>query len=260
MSTNGSGDNRSRLKLPTVLVTGPTAIGKTTSVLRALNPRSTYWICTERGALNVATDPELNPWGYVPDFDETLTTTHPHEECLALVRKGLAGYRAGKYAAIVIDTLSSVCDREYTRIRMIEKTQEAYGRANRILAMRIQQFIWELLDSGALVVCIAHEREAVNIEGKLVPGGPKLAGDLVRSVPSLFDMVLRCSVGADANGNPERVFKVNPLETTYLTKDRFRVVRDGEPMDLKSILKRAVEKTRAESEGTNVRREASQPA
>jgi len=230
----------SQFHMPTVLLCGPSGIGKSSACIKALPAKHTYWICTERGALMPAVNPEVNPSGEIPDFDEILSFEHAYEDARICIDKALAGYRAGKYRACVIDTLSSLGDREYVRVRTIDRLPEAYGKANRELASRIQPLLWRLMDSGLLVVCIAHEKDPITIEGRTMPGGPKLPGDLGKSVPALFDLVLRCDLSVDGEGNPIRVFRHNALSIkTHQTKDRFGLVQDGDPMDLKDVLKRA---------------------
>ena len=237
------------MKRPTLLLTGTSGVGKSTAVLRATHPATTLWICCERGALQVAHAPELNPWRngsattpLIPHHVEALSPAQPFEEVDRIVRATVPQIRDGKIKAVVIDTLSSLCDREYARIRMGDKVPESYGKANRMLAMRLQSILWHLLDTEAMVIAIAHEREPTTIEGKFMPGGPKLAGDLVRSVPALFDMVLRLRIGLDSDGKPQRQIAVDPMKQDYLTKDRFAVAVDGEPADLRAILMRAVER------------------
>ena len=229
-------------KPPTLLLCGPSGIGKSSSIIRALNPKSTFWICTERGALLPAKNLEINPSGETPDFTEVLDYSSAYEKTTEAVRKVLDGYAKGQYNAVVLDTLSSLADMEYTRIRAIEGTRREFGDANKELALRLNQILWQMLDSKLLVVCIAHEKDPTTFNGKTTPGGPKLPGDLVKSVPSMFDLVLRCDLAADNKGNPKRVIRHNPLALKqFQTKDRFGVVKDGEDLDIKSILTKAVE-------------------
>lgn len=198
---------------------------------------------TERGALAPALDPAVCPEG-MPPYVECLDTDRPIEEATLALREGLRRVRAGDCAAIVVDTLSSLADREFVRIRVRDKVQDQYGRANRMLADRIKSFLWEVMESGALLICICHEREPSTIEGKFTPGGPKLPGGLVVDVPSLFSIVLRCKTVAGPDGRPARAFGCDPLDRSYVTGDRYTVVTDGQPMDLRAVLRAAVGKAR----------------
>lgn len=236
MSTNGNG-----MTHPTILLSGPTKIGKTVSVIRATGP-SAFWLCTERGALVPAIDPELNPYGVIPSYIECLDPEKPWEEAMAAVR---AAIKTNKFGAIVVDTLSSLADREFVRIRVKDHVKEDFGRANKLLADRIKSLVWEVIDSGLVFIATAHEREPTTIEGRFTPGGPKLPGRLVEDVPSLFSIVLRCDTAAGSDGRPKRVFRCDPLDRSYLTGDRYNVVTDGMDMDLKLVLRSAVEKARA---------------
>jgi hypothetical protein len=212
----------------------------TTAVIRALNPRRTRWIATERGALLPALNAEINPSGVVPDFDEALDLVNPWGEAMRLLGDALDASRAGRYDAIVIDTLSSLADREMLRIRNVEKVTDKFGAANRVLRQRILPVVWSLVSAGPMVIAISHDREPSVIDGHITRGGPRLAGDLVSTVPSLFDMVLRCDIGASPTGEAIRVVRLQPLDKKYVDKDRFSQIKDGDPLDLKLILSRAI--------------------
>ena len=229
-------------KPPTLLLCGPAGIGKSASIVKALNPDTTFWICTERGALLPAKNKEINPSGKLPDYVEILDYTSACEQVAAVIKNVLDGKGKRAYNAIVIDTLSALADMEYTRIRKVEGFRKEFGDANKELGMRVNSILWKLLDSNLLVVCTAHEKEPMNINGKITPGGPKLPGDLSKSVFSMFDLVLRCDLGADAKGNAKRVIRHSPLAIkTFQTKDRFGVVKDGDDLDVKDVLTKAMQ-------------------
>ena len=233
-----------KFRPPTLLLCGPSGVGKSASIIKALNPKTTFWICTERGALLPATNKEINPSGQLPEYVEVLDYAYANEGVNEAVRKVLDGHSKGKYNAVVVDTLSSLADMEYTRIRKLEGVRKEFGDANKELGLRIKTILWELMNTNMVVICIAHEKEATNFNGKITPGGPNLPGDLIKSVPSMFDLVLRCDLGADKDGKVKRVVRHNPYDLKkFQTKDRLGVVNDGDDLDIRSILTKAIAAT-----------------
>lgn len=229
---------------PTILLYGGSGIGKTSAVIQALRPQSTYWITTERGALIPATDPSINHWGAIPAQCECLSTDDPFRELDQAVKSTCALVRAGKYAAIVIDTLSSWAEREYLKIATVERVPESYGRANRTLRNRLLPLVNRCLEAGAILVTICHEKDPQTIEGRSRPGGPKLPGDLLETIPSLFDQVIRIGVESDLQNGAVRVARVNELDRSWVTKDRYGVIkRPSEPLDLRAFITRAIERS-----------------
>jgi len=235
--------NGQSLCMPTVLLYGSTKIGKSSCAILALKDKA-FWICTERGALAPATDKAVNPDGVIPKFVECLDPNLPFEEMQKAVSIATQMVRDGKVAAIIIDTLSSFADREYARILTKDKVPENYGKAAKALAHKVKSLLWQLMDSGAIVICICHQKDPVTIEGNFFPGGPKLSGKLVEDVPSLFSTVLRCAVDIDAEGVKKRVFKCDPLDRRYITGDRYGVVNGSAEMDLRAVLKASIAKAK----------------
>lgn len=217
-----------------ILIAGPPGIGKTACVARALGRRA-HWTVTERGGLDVARNPAVNPSGEVPDYDECLTTVVPWREALTSVRAGVAGVRAGRYVAIVLDTLSTLADREMDHLQQTMAT--GHGREWAVLGAHLRAVVNEALAAEAIVVAICHYEAASDFHG----ARPRLPGRLGSElIPSLFSVVLRCELRAGSNGAPVRVFRLPPDDPLW--KDRTGVVVDGEPMDLRSVLRRATQR------------------
>lgn len=227
-------------RLPTLLLSGPTGVGKSVAVIKATNPESTYWICAERGALLPAVDPNINPSGKIPQHDTATDLARPWEETIAYIRKGMEGHKKGIFRTIVLDTISSLADREYLRIRNADHVTDKYGAANRMLRTRVLPVVWELLNCGAMIIVLSHDKEPTQIDGILTKGGPRLPGDLLQTVPSLFDIVLRARRGAGPDGSTMRLIRFDAMDERYTDKDRFGIVKDGDPLDLKRILVEAV--------------------
>lgn len=244
----------SSLDKPKVLLIGRTKIGKTGQIVRALGG-AVFWITTEPDALAPATNPQLNPHRtadgrcLIPDHIECLSTEDPCGEVSAAIDIGLMGVRQGKYLGLVLDTLSSLADREYHKITAPrhmggEGIRPEYGRASSELARRVQPLLWKVFASRCLFVATAHYRAPTYIEGKQMYGGPRLPGKLVELEPSLFRATLKCDFGAGPNGKPMRVFRAGNDPLVY-TGDSYGVVEDGMPMDLLLVLQRIIKNAKA---------------
>ena len=246
----------------TIMLVGLTKTGKSTSWIQAFGSKA-LCIATEAHAIAPAFDPELNPLrdargtpitekhAAPPKVVYCMSTTNPADEVLRAIREQVVpGVAKGEIGAVILDTVTTLADREFAWIKQTMKAWDSYGRGSKRLYDRIQTLLSELLALGVVVVGVAHESEPSsftdNATGKSTfrPGGPKLPGDLVKSSPSLFGTILRCTVRADDDGNPRRVFVCNPLDTQWVTGDSWNVVGAVEPMDLRSVATRIWKKAR----------------
>lgn len=235
---------------PTVLLVGRTKVGKSAAVIRALGAKC-FYLCCERGAITPALQPRFNPTltSATPwrpergrDYVECLRVTDPCGEVdrvlASLIAKKLLGTR---YAAICLDTVSELADRHLAWLKAMGPAEItggrkwAYGEPWTLIYDRLKGIIRRAMAQNCMVIGLAHERPPSDFDGKFTPGGALVPGKLVEGMPSLFDIVAR--IGIDG-GKP--VLRCNSYDTDYVTGDRFGVVVDGEPLDLKSVLRRAL--------------------
>lgn len=234
--------NQARLDLPTVMLVGKTKVGKSGITIKALGPKGILWIGTERHSLAPAMNPEFNPSRQLPEHVMCLSEDDPCGEVRnALLRK----FKRKRYGFVVVDTLSTLADREYNRITSSKREggdgiDERYGRAARELARRLRPILDMCLAQEAGFIALAHDRDPVYIDGNQSFGGPRLPGKLVEIAPSLFSTVLRI----DINGAGERVFHTHANDRTYMLGDSSGVVEDGMPADLRLVLQRMVLRSR----------------
>ena len=221
--------------MPTFLIAGESARGKTSAVVQALGTGA-FWICLERGALAVAKNAAVNPSLAVPDFVECLDTDKPFEEVKAVILKIMPLIREGKYYAVVMDTLSTWADREMARIHRNGIT-ESYGRDTGKLKERITELMSLLMQVNCVFIALAHGRDYANIDGKAMPGGALLPGRAAASVPSLFDEVFHMRIARTFDGKPYRAFYADDMNDQYRTKDRYGVNQGEQPADLKRCLR-----------------------
>jgi hypothetical protein len=217
--------------------------------MRALHPDYTGWLVAEAGALIVALDPTLNPWrtaaGKVAKpvwVRECLSQKNPFQELSAAANELAAQIMAGNLSAAVIDTVTSYLLREMTKVIDIEKEAENYGRASRVVARRIRAILYPLFEActamNAPLVVIAHQNDGPKqLDSTFTPGAPAVPGQLIKEIPSLFSTVIRMEVKGK-----NRVFRCDPMNTSFITGDRFNVVKDGEEADLAAVLSRMLDK------------------
>lgn len=230
--------NRARPDLPTIMLVGKTKVGKSSICIKALGPKGILWVATERHSLNPALNPEFNPSRQLPEHVMCLAERDACAEVQNALQRKFARKR---YGFVVLDTLSTLADREYTQItnpkrRGGDDIEERYGRAGRELARRLRPILDMCLAQEAGFIALAHDREPLNIQGNQTYGGPRLPGKLVEIAPSLFSTVLRI----DINGAGERVFQTFANDRTYMLGDSSGVVEDGMPADLRLVLQRMV--------------------
>ena len=262
--------NGRNIQAPAALLYGPSGVGKTVAVLRALTPERTVWISTERGALKPAGNPQLNPWH--PRRPREVVCLHVsegksdgvHGEMLEAVEGARALVARGEVANVVIDTLSSYARRLDHHVRTVIGVGREYGKAADAIGAHLLPYldrIYELCATvrrpsgvwGATVVALCHERDPFQpapdrsggTQQRPTPGGPDLPGALAKKVRHDFDLVLRCDVRrVPSTGRGDRVFAHDSMDKMMPTKDRWGIVPDaarGEsgimPMDLGALLR-----------------------
>jgi len=220
---------------------GPSGIGKSVAAVQ-FPPTKCYYIATEREAVAPAYSKKLNPhWPVLPFYTECLSVDQPYEELLAVAQD--AARRVVERPIVILDTLSSWGDREMGRIHR-RGIKDDYGKASTLLHERLTTIVNTILGAGGIFIALAHEKDPSSFDGKIEKGGPRLPGKSSKIIPSLFSMVLRGSIEMDDQMVKRRVFRVDPLDSRYFTKDRYEVVQDKSDMNLVTAVGAAVRSIR----------------
>jgi len=218
-------------KPPTAMVYGPPKRGKTSDLLR----------CDPRGTFFTPAKGNLDPWS-------SMTLIRPTEvevETLDDVISWLHGVQRGKNkrpTSVILDDTSVLAER--TIIALTKKRQpelQDWGKLRRkILLLREICIVL-----GIPLLMSSHERMPwVTKTGDPQPGGPKMpTKEATPDFPYIATLVLRCghdpfAIEPDWPGR----YIVAPKDTRWITGDRYGVVSDKAPMNLREILVRAKER------------------
>lgn len=233
------------IEAPTILIYGQSGVGKSTEALRAIG-RKGFYLLPERGAIAPAYALGLRP---LPPHEYVLSPTAPAELCLRVAReKILPLVQSGQVRAVVIDTLSTLADRQLVYSYKTVQRADQYARGHADCGNKIMELVGELQrmedreGRQTIVVAICHQANASNIEGHFKPMSPKLPGKLHESLPAQFDISLLMQIATNAKGERAPVFRCDWLNRGQITRDRYSVVTDGERADLYSLLKRVYDR------------------
>lgn len=218
----------------TILVYGATGVGKTLDVHHAFG-KDTLTIVTERGALDCV-EAHL---GREPDTLTLFDTVNPYNSAIKTIEAAERACAQKRYKAVILDTGTALAERFFVRVsgQVDHDGRRLYPR----VTSHFNDIILRLLNLPAWVVMICHE-VAPKDQGGFIIGGPKLPGrDLVRSVPSMFSLVLRAVKGPmpGAVGNV-RHYRCDQMDAQYIMKDRYGAAKRYQDLDLRPILWRIV--------------------
>lgn len=257
-----------RIEPASILLFGVSKTSKSTAFIKAFGPKC-FWIVGERGALNPATQPDLNPWrdaegkivlprnvakdptrrkGGSLDYVNCLAT----EDAFGEVRKAIdtyliPGINEGFYGAVVIEGMTDWVERIWAPIgKNISSPENAHGKgySNKLYPM-VKGIVRDLLSLGLWTGAVAHEKPPGDFEGRKRRGQPNLVGDLGASMPGAFDMVLRATIGV-YNGKRDRLIHCDTLDPSWITGERFGVCPPVEPTDMRKIIDRVKARQRGE--------------
>lgn len=218
-----------------ILIYGDSGIGKSTDV--AYVYRRAVWLLTEPGGLV----PAEQCIGHVPEHVCPLyDIDNPDRELRDVVENHVVPLAcAGKISSVVLDTGSELADRMVAawKARKMD-VRQVFGRINDEFLTAIRRLI-NLKELGLDIVCICHEiGPERDDDGNLLRGGPLMPGKkLPRTLPPKFDIVLRAAISVDI-GNKGRVYCCDPLDPSYIMKDRWGVTGAVQPMELAPIIYR----------------------
>ncbi|MCE9636102.1 MAG: ATP-binding protein, partial [Planctomycetes bacterium] len=193
----------------TVLVYGPTKIGKTT------------WCSHAEGALFLATEAGLNN---LETFQVAISTW---EQLLAACGEIAAGNHAFK--TIVLDTVDNAyrmcADYVCAKHKVEHESDLAYGKGYALITNEFYRVLNKLalLPYGLFLISHAQEREFETRTGKVMRVVPTLPDKARKVVLGMADMVLFCDLdsapGADGKQVIRRVMRTKP-SAAYEAGDR----------------------------------------
>ncbi|MCE9635616.1 MAG: ATP-binding protein [Planctomycetes bacterium] len=200
---------RNALSDLTVLVYGPTKIGKTT------------WCSHAEGALFLATEAGLNN---LETFQAPISTW---EQLLAACGEIAGGNHPFK--TIVIDTIDNAyrmcADYVCAKHKVEHESDLAYGKGYALITNEFYRVLNKLalLPYGLFLISHAQEREFETRTGKVMRVVPTLPDKARKVVLGMADMVLFCdldiSPGADGKQVARRVMRTKP-SASYEAGDR----------------------------------------
>lgn len=148
--------------------------------------------------------------------------------------------KAGKVDALILDDFSILAERSYLAL----DTSGSKGWESWMALRKEILHLRELcISGGTTLILTAHEQQPKSDNGYLLPGGPKMPSKyLTSALPHIATLVLR-GVKDSFSQSPEWIGRYNcdPVDTRWITKDRFCVLGKEGPMNLREILVRASE-------------------
>jgi hypothetical protein len=200
---------RNQLSDLTVLVYGPTKIGKTT------------WCSHAEGALFLATEAGLNN---LEAFQVPISTW---EQFLAACGEIAAGNHPFKTVIVdTVDNLYRMCaDYVCAKHKVEHESDLAYGKGYALITNEFYRVLNKLalLPYGLFLISHAQEREFETRTGKVMRVVPTLPDKARKVVLGMADMVLFCDLdlapGADGKPFARRVMRTKP-SSSYEAGDR----------------------------------------
>ena len=218
-----------------VLIYGPTKIGKTLDLCHAFKTKSKqpFVLLSEPDGLSsIAAN-----LGWMPDHHELKDLRNPFVEAnQVLDKRVLPIARSKRYSAIILDTGSELASR-FLDAHAEFKTDNPL-KLYPIISRQFRTIIRKVLTSGLWCCMICHEQEPRDNElSGFRRGGPKLPGSLVEEVPSMFSLILRAGLSVSDDGDSyNRVYRCDPLSPRWVMGDRYSVAAEEQPMDLRPLI------------------------
>lgn len=195
-------------------------VSHNTSDLLFSFPRAMF--LADRGSLK----PSVRLCGFEP---ENVELANDVPEVLA----GIKNARAKGIKFCVIDDYSLIADRAQQRLERRFTGWKLFGEMkNELLSLRTAA-----RDAGIHVIVTAHQKEAKNINGTNLLGGPNLPGAMQEAFPSAVDMVLRV-VFESSHPLWQAAYR-SGLDPNWVQGDRLHICPDPAPLNLGEILRSA---------------------
>ena len=218
-----------------VLIYGPTKIGKTLDSCNAFKTRSKqpFVLLSEPDGLSSV----ASNLGWEPDHHELVDLKNPFTEAIQVIDKRvLPAAKAKRYSAVIIDTGSELASR-FLDAHAEYKTENPL-KLYPVVTRQFRMIVRKILTGGLWCCMICHEQEPRDNElSGFRRGGPKLPGNLVEDVPSMFSLILRAGLEVNEDGEGYyRVYRCDPLSPRWVMGDRYSVTKEEQPMDLRPLV------------------------
>lgn len=202
-----------------VCIYGPSGFGKTVDVGYAF-PNAVYY------AKKGGTKSIVSVCGYEP-----AVIPHSHMDTLTKDLQQIA--KSKKFDAIVVDEFDFLAEDTMEALSKKITGFKLFGA----LRQSLVTFRNTARDCGLHVVLTCLEKPPRTKEdGTKQRGGPSLTGDLPEKLPAMCDLVLR--VGKNPMRKPwPGVYRLDPNNSEWVTKDRDNNTPDESPMNLGEILR-----------------------
>lgn len=218
-----------------VLIYGPTKIGKTLDACHAFRTKSKrpFVLLAEPDGL-ASVESNL---GWMPDHYELKDLQNPFVEAMkAIDTRVVPAIKSKRYSCVVIDTGSEMASR-FLDAHAEYKTDNPL-KLYPIVTRQFRLIVRKVLTAGLWCCMICHEQEPRDNElSGFRRGGPALPGNLVEGVPSMFSLILRAGLEVSSDGESfDRVYRCNPLSPRWVMGDRYSVAKGEQPMDLRPLI------------------------
>lgn len=250
---------------PSVLIYGPTKVGKTTAVANALEPSTYFYFGFDSDGIAVVADPRTSRWlrtyngdfaKAVPEYGNFTDPKQPFREVERKLDEIAKRIAARQLIGAVIDTATAFAERARAASLGMFAERESYGVPSSLSKRQMLRIVTSIQHAGGLLIVIAHE-QAPSPDGK--PGGPKLPGQLLEDLPGAMGVVLRMEQRASMRpGEPAKRWLIcDPDNRAYITANRYGTSQKEEPAEaLGDLLSRTWERARLIHEAAVKRDEA----
>lgn len=226
---------------PKVFLFSQMGVGKSTAAIKAFGRHigEVRYIAVEPNAYAPATSAEHNPSRRMPRVSACWDPKTAWTMAQTAAKTAIAEARNGTSQGIILDTLSTLA---HHRLRELKGNRDSImdrGKTYARLSDDLFDLVAELVAAPVPVIVLSHERtpkwyKDESGRDKLTSGGGAFLGQMAERMVRLFDLAIRMDRRPGADGSTQRVFLRNELDVQWLLKDRWDVIVDGAPADLRA--------------------------